>query len=38
MPTLINILGVPKETFPGEKRIACSPDAVKNLIKQGFKV
>lgn len=31
-------IGVPRERFPGEKRVALSPPAVKTLIKDGFKV
>jgi NAD(P) transhydrogenase alpha subunit len=31
-------IGVPKEVFPGEKRVACSPEAAAKLIKQGFQV
>jgi len=29
-------IGVPQETFEGEKRIALSPEAVKRLVKDGF--
>ncbi len=35
MPQLI---GVPKEVFPGEKRVATVPDVVQKLIKLGFTV
>jgi NAD(P) transhydrogenase subunit alpha len=35
MPLLI---GVPRETFPGEKRVATVPDVVQKLIKLGFRV
>ena len=35
MPLLI---GVPRETFPGEKRVATVPDVVEKLIKLGFRV
>ena len=35
MPLLI---GVPRETFPGEKRVATVPDIVQKLIKLGFRV
>jgi len=35
MPLLI---GVPKETYAGEKRVATVPDVVEKLIKQGFRV
>jgi len=31
-------IGVPKETFPGEKRVATVPDVVTKLIKLGFSV
>ncbi|WP_322991870.1 Re/Si-specific NAD(P)(+) transhydrogenase subunit alpha [Limnohabitans sp.] len=31
-------IGVPKEIFPGEKRVATVPDAVTKLIKLGFAV
>ena len=30
-------LGVPKETFSGEKRVALSPAGVTALLKAGFK-
>ena len=30
-------IGVPKETYPLEKRVAISPANVKNFIKEGFK-
>ena len=29
--------GVPRETFPGERRVAVTPDGVKMLLKDGFK-
>jgi NAD(P) transhydrogenase subunit alpha len=35
MPQLI---GVPKETFPGEKRVATVPEVVEKLLKLGFAV
>jgi NAD(P) transhydrogenase subunit alpha len=35
MPLLI---GVPREVFPGEKRVATVPDVVEKLVKQGFRV
>lgn len=35
MPLLI---GVPKETFPEEKRVATVPEVVEKLLKQGFRV
>jgi len=31
-------IGVPKETFPGEKRVALSPEAAEKLLKLGFSV
>lgn len=31
-------IGVPRETFPGEKRVATVPDVVAKLIKLGFAV
>jgi NAD(P) transhydrogenase subunit alpha len=31
-------IGVPRETFPGEKRVATVPDVVTKLIKLGFSV
>ena len=31
-------IGVPKEIHDGEKRVALSPEAVKQLTKQGFNV
>ena len=31
-------IGVPREIFPGEKRVATVPDAVEKLIKLGFQV
>jgi NAD(P) transhydrogenase subunit alpha len=31
-------IGVPKEIFPGEKRVATVPDVVTKLIKLGFSV
>lgn len=32
------IVGVPKEAFPGERRVALVPVAVPNLLKAGFQV
>src|SRR5512132_1905446 len=32
------LIGVPRETFPGEKRVATVPDVVAKLIKLGFRV
>ena len=31
-------IGIPRETFPGEKRVATVPDVVEKLIKLGFTV
>jgi len=31
-------IGVPRETFPNERRVAISPTAVAQYTKQGFKV
>ena len=31
-------IGVPRETFPGEKRVATVPDVVEKLVKLGFAV
>jgi NAD(P) transhydrogenase subunit alpha len=31
-------IGVPRETFPGEKRVATVPDVVEKLVKLGFSV
>ena len=35
MPLMI---GVPREVFPGEKRVATVPEVVEKLIKLGFTV
>ena len=32
------LIGVPRESFPGEKRVATVPEVVEKLIKQGFSV
>jgi proton-translocating NAD(P)+ transhydrogenase subunit alpha len=32
------VIGVPKETLPGEKRVATVPEVVEKLVKLGFKV
>ena len=32
------LIGVPKEIFPGEKRVATVPDVVEKLVKLGFEV
>jgi NAD(P) transhydrogenase subunit alpha len=31
-------VGIPAESFPGEKRVAATPDAVKRLKSLGFDV
>ena len=31
-------IGVPRETFAGEKRVATVPDVVEKLVKLGFPV
>jgi len=35
---MAQVIGVPKETFPGEKRVATVPEAVPKLAKLGFRV
>src|SRR5713226_6125274 len=32
------IVGVPKESFPGERRVALAPVVLPNLIKAGFEI
>src|SRR6476619_2607442 len=32
------VLGVPKETRPGEIRVAATPESIKKLVKRGFHV
>ncbi len=32
------VIGIPKEIFPGENRVACVPDVASKLIKKGFEV
>ena len=32
------VIGVPRETFAGEKRVATVPEVVEKLIKLGFRV
>ena len=32
------LIGVPREIFPNEKRVATVPEVVEKLIKQGFRV
>jgi NAD(P) transhydrogenase subunit alpha len=36
--TMAKIIGIPKEIFPGERRVAATPDTAKLLQKQGFTV
>ena len=36
--TAVQRIGVPREIFPGEKRVATVPDVVAKLIKLGFQV
>lgn len=38
MPKLAQRIGVPREIFPGEKRVATVPEVVQKLIKLGFAV
>ncbi|MEP7069066.1 MAG: Re/Si-specific NAD(P)(+) transhydrogenase subunit alpha [Usitatibacter sp.] len=35
---MAQVIGVPRETFPGEKRVATVPDVVPKLAKLGFSV
>jgi NAD(P) transhydrogenase subunit alpha len=35
---MAQVIGVPKETFPGEKRVATVPEVVPKLAKLGFEV
>ncbi|HXS51066.1 MAG TPA: Re/Si-specific NAD(P)(+) transhydrogenase subunit alpha [Usitatibacter sp.] len=35
---MAQVIGIPKETFPGEKRVATVPDVVPKLAKLGFSV
>ena len=37
IPRLNPTIGVPKEVFPGEKRVALTPAGTATLLKQGFK-
>jgi len=37
-PRASQLIGVPKETFPGEKRVATVPEVVAKLVKLGFSV
>ncbi|MCC2101439.1 MAG: NAD(P)(+) transhydrogenase (Re/Si-specific) subunit alpha, partial [Hyphomicrobiales bacterium] len=32
------VIGIPKEIFPGEKRVAIAPDVVQKLVGLGFSV
>jgi len=34
----MKIIGIPRETAPGERRVAATPDSVKKLIKLGYAV
>ena len=36
--SLTQCIGVPREIFPGEKRVATVPEVVEKLIKLGFSV
>jgi len=36
--TMPQTIGIPKETFAGEKRVATAPEVVEKLIKLGFAV
>ena len=38
VPKAAQRIGVPREVFPGEKRVATVPEVVEKLIKLGFKV
>jgi len=38
IPLSPQIIGVPREIFPGEKRVATVPDVVTKLVKLGFSV
>ncbi|MBF0460953.1 MAG: hypothetical protein HQL87_06120, partial [Magnetococcales bacterium] len=31
-------IGVPREIYPEEKRVAASPDSVKQMLKLGYQV
>ena len=35
---MAQVIGVPKEIFPGEKRVATVPEVVQKLAKLGFSV
>ena len=35
---MAQVIGVPRETFPGEKRVATVPEVVEKLVKLGFAV
>jgi NAD(P) transhydrogenase subunit alpha len=37
-PKVAQRIGVPREVFPGEKRVATVPEVVEKLVKLGFKV
>jgi NAD(P) transhydrogenase subunit alpha len=38
VPTVVQRIGVPREIFPNEKRVATVPEVVEKLIKLGFTV
>ena len=38
IPTATNILGVPKESWAKEARVACTPAVAATLTKKGFTV
>ena len=38
LPRTAQCIGVPREVFPGEKRVATVPEVVEKLVKLGFKV
>jgi len=37
-PSSLPVIGVPRETFPGERRVALVPDVVATLVKKGFNI
>ena len=37
-PPMAQLIGVPRETAPGEKRVATVPEVVERLVKLGFRV
>uniref|UniRef100_A0A061S3C8 NAD(P) transhydrogenase, mitochondrial n=1 Tax=Tetraselmis sp. GSL018 TaxID=582737 RepID=A0A061S3C8_9CHLO len=38
LPCSCLTLGVPKESYPGEARVSCTPDNVKDYVNRGFTV